>query len=417
MSAGKHTLLRSFLWLGSASAFARLVDLAAIAVVIGVVSPSQVGEAALAWTVITLCEPFASAGVQWAMLTVQKLDRRGIDSAFWMSLAGGVATAALVAGLAPVFAWIAHAPEVTPLIAVGSLKLLPVALASVPQQRLARVLRHREIASASAAATLLSALVRVVLALKGAGAWSFVIAHTSYSLFLLVALWLFAPYHVQLRVDWRWVRELWRAGMPSTLSQALVQWARNIDYLFVGAFLGVAPLGLYRVAFDLAMEPVVATGEVVARSATPTLRKLARSQDRLRSAFDYAMKLSLALALPLAAATFLFAPRLLELARDSEFAEASSATRWLVIAAVLRVLLGLYTPLAVAIGRPKLALRASLELFALLTVALLLCVWKLGSTLSIASAGVAWCAAVALSLAITRSRFRSVLEPPLSTAG
>jgi len=417
MGAGKQTLLRSFLWLGSASAFARLVDLAAIAVVIGVVNPSQVGEAALAWTVITLCEPFAGAGVQWALLTVQKLDRRGLDSAFWLSLAGGVVTAGLVAALSPLFAWVAHAPAVTPLVAVGAIKLLPVALASLPQQRLARVLRHREIASASAAATLLAALVRVVLALRGAGAWSFVIAHTAYSVFLLIGLWMFAPLHVQLRVDRRWVRELWRAGMPSTLSQALVQWARNIDYLFVGAFLGMAPLGLYRVAFDLAMEPVVATGDVVARSATPTLRKLARSQDRLRSAFDYAMKLTLALALPLAAATFLFAPRLLELARDSAFTEASSATRWLVIAAVLRVLFGLYTPLAVAVGRPKLALRASLELFALLTVALLLCVWKLGSSLSIASAGVAWCAAVALALVITRIRFRSVLEPLPAPAG
>jgi O-antigen/teichoic acid export membrane protein len=410
MGTGKQTLLRSFLWLGSASAFARVVDLGAIAVVIGFVSPEQIGEAALAWTVITLCEPFANAGVQWALLTVRQLDRRALDSAFWLTVAGGLATTVFVAALAPLFAWIAQAPQITPLITVSALKLLPAAVASLPQQRLARVLRHREIASANATATLLSALVRVLLALRGAGAWSFVAAHTSYSVFLLAVLWSFAPLRVQLRVDWQRVREFLSVGMPSMLSQALVQWARNVDYIFVGAFLGVAPLGLYRVAFDLAMEPVVATGEVVARSATPTLRKLARSRDRLSAAFDYSVKLSLALALPLAVATFLFAPRLLELARDQTFIEASSATRWLVVAAVLRVLLGLYTPLALAIGRPKLALRASFELFALLTFALLLCVWTLGSSLSIASAGVAWCAAVALSLVITRLRFRSALE-------
>jgi O-antigen/teichoic acid export membrane protein len=410
MGTGKKTLLRSFLWLGSASAFARVVDLAAIAIVIGVVSPLQIGEAALAWTVITLCEPFASAGVHWALLTVRQLDRRTLHSAFWLSFVGGVSATLLVATLAPLLAALAQAPQVASLIRVGAIKLLPAAMASVPQQRLARVLRHREIASASAAATLLSALVRVVLALHGAGAWSFVIAHTAYSLFLLAALWLFAPLRAKPRVHWDRVRELLRVGMPATLSQALVQWARNIDYVFVGAFLGMAPLGLYRVAFDLAMEPVVAAGEVVARSATPTLRKLARSRDRLSAAFDYAMKLSLALALPLAIATFLFAPRLLEMARDHTFAEASTATRWLVVAAVLRVLLGLYTPLALAIGRPNLALRASLELFALLTVALLLSVWIFGGALSIASAGIAWCAAVSVSLLITRLRFRSALE-------
>jgi O-antigen/teichoic acid export membrane protein len=422
MTAGHKTLLRSFLWLGSASAFARLVDLAAIAIVIGVVSPLQIGEAAISWTVVTLCEPFASAGVQWGLLTVRQVDRRSLESAFWISLAGGIAIALLVAALAPLLASLLHSPQAAPLIVVGALKLIPAGVANVPQQRLARVLRHREIASASAAATLLSALVRVVLALQGAGAWSFVIAHTVYSYFLLVALWVFAPLRLRPRIHSSLARprvrfdkdralELIRVGMPSTLSQALVQWARNIDYLFVGGFLGVAPLGLYRVAFDLAMEPVVATGEVVARSATPTLRKLARSRDRLNDAFAYATKLSLGLAVPLAAATFLLAPRLLELARDKTFVEASSATRWLVVAAVLRVLLGLYTPLAVAIGRPNLALRASAELFVLLTVALLLCIWKFGASLSIASAGIAWCAAVALALVITRIRFRSVLEP------
>lgn len=410
MSAGKHTLLRSFLWLGSASAFARIVDLAAIAIVIGVVTPTEIGEAALAWTVITLCEPFAGAGMQWALLTARRLDRRDLDSAFWLSAVGATLVTVLVAALAPVLAWLARAPHIAPLIAVGALKLLPAGLANLPQQRLARVLRHREIASASATATLLSALLRVLLAVQGAGAWSFVIAHAAYSAALLAALWIFAPLRVRWRFDLQRARELLRLGMPSTLSQALVQWARNIDYLFVGAFLGLAPLGLYRVAFDLAMEPVVAAGDVIAKSAAPTLRKLARSKDRLNAAFEYAIKLSLALALPLAIVTFLFAPRLLELARDQTFIEASSATRWLVVAAVLRVLLGLYTPLAVAIGQPKLALRTSIELFGLLSVFLLLCVWSLGSSLSIASAGVAWCAAVTLALVITQLRFRSALQ-------
>jgi O-antigen/teichoic acid export membrane protein len=198
--------------------------------------------------------------------------------------------------------------------------------------------------------------------------------------------------------------------MPTALSYALTQWARNVDYLFVGAFLGVTPLGLYRVAFDVAMEPVVATGDVIAKSATPTLRKLASSRERLDAGFDYAVKLTLAFALPVAAGTFLFAPELLELAKDASFVTASGVTRWLVVAAVLRVLLGLYTPLALAIGRPELALRASVELFALLSLALLFCVGTFGNTLSIASAGMAWCSALLLTLLLTRVRFQQALR-------
>src|SRR5262249_48979114 len=157
------TLLRSFMWLGSASAFARVVDLGAIALVIGLVTPEQVGEAALAWTVVTLAEPFASVGMHYGLLTVRRLDRRSLDTASWLALLGGVVATLLVAALSPVLAWLAGAPQVTALIAVGALKLLPSALVAVPQQRLARALRHREIAAANAFATFTSAGVRVLL--------------------------------------------------------------------------------------------------------------------------------------------------------------------------------------------------------------------------------------------------------------
>jgi O-antigen/teichoic acid export membrane protein len=410
MHTGHRSLIRGFLWLGSASVFSRVVDLAAIVVVLRVVSPEQIGEASLAWTVVTLAEPLASLGVSTGLMTVRRVDRLALDTALWLSLFGGVCMALLVIMVSPFFGWLAGSSAVTALVAVGALKLVPAAVATVPQQRLARVLRQREIAAASALATLLSACLRVLLALQGFGAWSFVVAQIGYSLVLLAALWLRAPLRPRVRVDEQRSREFLSLGMPSTLSNAFGQWARNIDYLFVGAFLGMAPLGLYRVAFDLAMEPVVAAGEIVARSAAPTLRRLARSPNELRKGFNYAIILVLATALPLALTVFALAPRLLELVKDSSFAPAASAARWLVVASVMRVLLGLYTPLAMALGRPGLSLRSSLELLVSLSAALVLCIGALGGSLSIASAGVAWCAAVGFSLALTRLRFQAVMR-------
>jgi O-antigen/teichoic acid export membrane protein len=402
--------MRSFMWLGSASAFARLIDLGAIVAVLGLVSPEQIGEASLAWTVLTLSEPFASLGVSYGLLTIKRLDKLSLDTALWLSLFGGVCLSLLVMVLAPALGYLSSSQAVVPLVAVGALKLIPAAVAAVPQQRLARALRHREIAAASALATVSSAIARVSLAFLGYGAWAFVLSQIGYSCVLLAALWMLAPLHPRIRVDEQRTHELLTTGMPSTLSNALVQWARNVDYLFVGALLGMAPLGLYRVAFDLAMEPVIATGDVVARSATPTLRRLAGSSSALKGAFDYSIKLTLLTALPLALVVFVAAPSLLALVKDASFVPAASATRWLVVASIMRVLIGLYTPLGMALGRPGLSLRTSLEMLLMLSASLAICIWILGDALSIASAGVAWCAAGALSLSLTRLRFRAVLR-------
>jgi O-antigen/teichoic acid export membrane protein len=336
----------------------------------------------------------------------------GKDSALWLAAAGGVITSAVVALLAPLIALVFAEPLVTPLMVVGALKLLPAALACVPQQRLARVLKHREIAAASVLATLASALLRIFLALQGAGAWAFVLAQVAYSLALLLALWALAPMRPRFRFDHAFTRELFTLGMPTSLSNALTQWARNIDYVFVGALLGTVPLGLYRVAFDLAMEPVVAAGDVMARSVAPNLRRLASSYEELSRGFGYAVRVTFAISLPLAIGTFVFAPHLLELTQDASFLAATSATRWLIVAALLRVMLGLYTPLAVALGRPGLALRASSEQFVLLIVSLGACIWLLGDTLDIASAGVAWCIALGVALYINHLRFRDARACP-----
>ena len=396
MQAGRKTLVRSFLWLGSASLFARLVDLGAIALVLGFVSAEQVGAASVVWTVITLSEPFASVGANWAMITSPRTGPRLMNDALWLSALGGVGITLLVVLLAPVLAGALGGVQYTSLIAVGAAKLLPASLATVAQQRLVRALRHREIAAASATATLGSALVRVVLAVLGAGAWAFVLAQVAYSVVLLLAFWFVAPWPLRRPPAFARMHELSREGLPSTLS-------------FVAALLGVGPLGIYRVAFDLAMEPVVAIGDVVARSATPTLRLLARSSERLSATFAYSVRLTLLSVAPLAIITFLLAPTLLEYAKDASFVTAAPVARVLIVAALLRVILGLYTPLAQALGRPGLALRTSAELLVLLAIALPVCLITLGHTFSLASAGVAWCVALLPTLLLADTRFRRLI--------
>jgi O-antigen/teichoic acid export membrane protein len=409
MQAGRKTLARSFFWLGSASLFARVVDLGAIALVLGFVSAEQVGAASVVWTVITLSEPFAGLGANWALLMSERTGQRLTNDALWLSIVGGVLITLLVVLCAPLLATFLGGIQFATLIAVGASKLLPASIATVAQQRLARALRHREIAAASAAATLFSALTRVILAVCGAGAWSFVLANVAYSFALLASFWFVAPFKLRRPPPLARMHALSVEGMPSTLSYALLQWARNIDYVFVAVLLGVGPLGIYRVAFDLAMEPLVAIGDVVARSATPTLRLLARSGERLSATFAYSVRLTLLSVAPLAVITFLFAPTLLEYAKDASFVTAAPVARVLIVAALLRVILGLYTPLAQALGRPGLALRTSAELLVSLAIALPVCLLTLGHTFSLSAAGVAWCLALLPTLFVADTRFRRLI--------
>ncbi len=410
MRAGRHTLRRSFLWLGSASAFSRVVDLVAIVIVLRFVSARAVGAAAASWTVTTLVEPFASLGVGYAILTVHRLDRRMLDAAVWLSLLGGLASSALVVLGARLAGESFGSASLAPLIAIGGLKLIPMALAAVPQQRLARALRHRELAAASAVATLSSAGSRVLFASRGFEAWSFVLSQHVYAVTLALGLWSLAPSPPR-RFNARptTLRKLLVLGLPTSAATSVGLLARNLDVVLVSRWFGIEALGLYRVAFDLAVAPLLAIGEVIARSAAPTLRRLLRTPKDFYATFSYSMKLAVLVCLPVAAVVASMAPSLLAFARDPTFVAAAPAARLLVLAGLLLVMFGLYGPLAQAIGHPELSLWSNLELFVLLATSLWVCLSLFGPFLSIGAAAIAWCIALVTALLLTRHRFQRAL--------
>lgn len=410
MQAGSSTLRRSFFWLGSASALSKIVDLGAIVLVLRFVSASDVGSASAAWTVTTLMEPFASLGVGFALITARRLDRLSIDTASWLALLGGLLSAATVALTAPFWASVFGAKSLTPLIALSGLKLIPIALATVPQQRLARALKHRELAASNAAATLLSAASRVIFAIQGLGAWAFVLSQIAYAVALAAAVWWIVPARPRLRFSKRIAKDFLALGLPSSAATAVGLFSRNLDMLFVSRWFGITALGLYRVAFDLAVAPMIAIGDVIARSAAPTLRRLLRDPVRLRETFYYAVKLSVLICLPLAVFIATMAPALLTLAKDPTFVAAAPTARVLVAAALLLVVFGLFGPLAQAVGHPELGLWSNLELFVLLATSLWVCLSLFGPFLSVTSAGIAWCVALTSSLVLTRHRFLKLVR-------
>jgi O-antigen/teichoic acid export membrane protein len=69
-----------------------------------------------------------------------------------------------------------------------------------------------------------------------------------------------------------------RFGMRAAASNIFEQIFKNVDYLLIGWFYGASQLAVYRVAFDVTMEPAMAVGTLVNRTALPVLRASQRSR-------------------------------------------------------------------------------------------------------------------------------------------
>ncbi len=391
---------RGFVWLGTASLVTRVLDAVFTLGVLWLVSKEELGLATLAWSIGVFIEAFNGFGISTALIQSKTLEDGQLSDSFWYTMAIAVLLIAAVWFGAPLLAELWGAATLVPLIRATAFKLLFVGAALVPLSLLNREQRFERIAVANTAATFMSGGSTMLLAWFGAGPWAFIIGQLMYGVTIMVAAFALQPFLPQLRFRYERVKPLAVFGARAAAATVVYHLYRNADYFFLGRFLGVSAVGVYRVGFELAMTPTVTLLNVVNRSALPAYARLQTD----RAALSHAMLwTSRSLSLMLAPVTVLLAfgaGDLLALINNGEWSDAAQVTSWLAWAAFLRSLTHIFPQVFYAVGRPSLALLESVASAAVLSLSFMLALALFGADYGILSVGWAWFVGGALLLAL-----------------
>lgn len=352
MIDGQDQVKRGLLWLGSATLAARVLDVGATFVVVSVLTKEQMGLSALALSAGTILESLSGIGIGSALVQAKDLSSREESSLFWLTSAVGVGLAMIMLGLAPVLAYTYHQPDLAPLVAVSSLKLVLVGIGVVPLQLLSKRLGFREIGTVQTLSSLGEGLIKIALALAGAGAWSLVIGNVARGFVLLAALWVFAGFRPQRHFALAETRRFVPFGLQVAGSGVLYHLYRNADYFLVGKLLDIEALGLYRVAFDVAMQPTDTIIAVVGRVGYPVFARLSHDLAALRATFTSNTRSLFLMAAPLAALIFFCAPQLFAVVGEGRWLGAVPAAQILVWAGLLRAATTMFPQVYLALGKP-----------------------------------------------------------------
>ncbi|MDE1905752.1 MAG: oligosaccharide flippase family protein, partial [Rhodospirillales bacterium] len=237
-----------------------------------------------------------------------------------------------------------------------------VGAAVIPLALLNRELKYEKIAAINVSATFGAAMVRLAIAVLGGGTWALVGGYFASGVFILAgALWA-RPFWPVWHFRFDEISGLVSFGLRSASANIFEQIFKNIDYLLVGWFYGAASLAVYRVAFDVVMEPAMAVGTIINRTALPVFAKVAAAPAQLREALFWALQRVASLVAPCMAGLGLMAVPLMGLLHDSQghsYAAAALPLQILAGAAVLRIASQLITPLLMGTGQPGKAAKLS----------------------------------------------------------
>jgi PST family polysaccharide transporter len=249
-----------FAWAYGSFMSGRVMTFLATLVLARLLVPEQFGLMAFALAVLAYMESLTDLGVGSALIYRSDANEpRVASTAFWIGMAGALVLMTVSWFGAPLLALVGPGDEIVALFRVLSLQFLLSAFGSVPEYLLRHNLGFKSLFGPELAGALVKGMVSIGLALAGSGVWSLVVGQLSGSFVRSATLLIATRWRPRFMFDRRVAAPMIRFGIGISAVGLIGEAGRNGDYLFVGAQLGSAALGLYFIAFRLP-ELLILTG-------------------------------------------------------------------------------------------------------------------------------------------------------------
>jgi O-antigen/teichoic acid export membrane protein len=272
--------------------------------------------------------------------------------------------------LAPLAAHALNAPEAVWVIRCLSLAILIDAVTAVPAALMTREFMQRDRMIVDMAGFGCGAVASIGLAVAGTGAWALVGSALLGNVVNAVFLLRRAPRLYGFGFDRALARELLAFGLPLALASLLMIALLNIDYVVIGAELGIVPLGFYLLGFNLSAWPVNMFSAPARRVSLPLFARLHNGETDASAAFGPVCALLLLVTLPACLILAVFAEPLVRTVYGGAWAPTAQVLPWLMVLAVARVMSELVYDFFVALGWSRTNLVVQLVWFVALLVVL-----------------------------------------------
>jgi O-antigen/teichoic acid export membrane protein len=250
-----------------------------------VLLPEDYGVYAMASLSVAILALFRNLGLSSALIRQPEIDERHLSSTFWFNAGLGVLLAGVLILAAPAVAGFFGTPGLrVPLLLLAPTFLLNTVTA-VHGAILGRRRQYKTFALRETSAAVLSGLVAVTMAYMGFGLYALVAQSIVGSVFSVLFLWTSVDWRPRFVFHWASLSGLFAFGLPLAGSNVLTYFARNLDNLLVGRFLGAAALGLYGFAYGIITSPIAMVQNVLGRVMFPEMSRIQHDLEQMRAVY------------------------------------------------------------------------------------------------------------------------------------
>ncbi len=337
----RHKLDRAFVggmaWTAGAKWISQLVSWPSVLICARLLSTSDFGIVEMAGFYFVVTNIVAEFGVGMAVLQMQELDTAIVAQLNTIALLSGILAFGISVAAAPLIADFFRSPQLNLLVIVSSFSFIMTSFEAIPLGLLQRDMNYRRLSVAESVQAVVTALVSVGCAWAGLAYWSLVAGNLvgRASNIALIIYWRPARFALP---RWKQVLAPLRFGMEIALQRIVGSVTGLSDSMVIGRTLGQSPLGIYRLASNLASTPSDKIGALVMRVTGPLFARVQTDGALVRRYFLIFTELLSLSCFPLLFGLAIVAPDAVQLLLGSQWASAAAPLRWLAIFMAVRTM-------------------------------------------------------------------------------
>ncbi|MCS6830707.1 MAG: lipopolysaccharide biosynthesis protein [Armatimonadota bacterium] len=270
----ERSFTRGVVWVSAGAMSARAITLISSVVLARLLLPDHFGLFSMAIVVVNAVQMLPDLGLTQALIAHRGDSRRAASVVFLPVMLTATAAALVVCVLAEPIALVMKQPAVVPLLRTLSLNIVVMAAASIPIALLQKAQRWRAQALTEFLPPLVSAVVMVVLAAMGYGAWSIVWGNIARAGTLAVTVWWLSTWRPQLVIDWGVFAEMFRFGKWIILDRVSAFAILNADTAYLARWQGAQVLGYYALPYNWITLPIAQLVSQANRVLFPVLSQV-----------------------------------------------------------------------------------------------------------------------------------------------
>ena len=342
-------------------------------------SPSDFGTMEMAAYVGAFASVLAEFGIGTAVLQMQELDRRILAQLNTVSVVFNTIMFGVTVAIAPLVAIFFRSRHLTLLTIINGLTFVLTSFQTVPQGLLQRDMDYRRLSLAEAVHAIVQAVVTVAGAFTGIGYWALLAGPMAGKGIATVLAVVWKPVPLALP-RWKEVSAPMRFSFSVVVSRLSWVAYSSADGVIVGRIMGQSPLGVYRLAMNLATAPAEKISMLLMRVTGPLLAKVQHDRSAIRRYFLFISD-ALALAIfPLVFGLAAIAPEAITVTVGRKWTGAIVPLQWLAVFMAFRTLNSLMVQVLTSLRRTSYLMWVSLFTTIVMPVSFLIAVrWGIGA--------------------------------------